>query len=115
MDDLHLMRHYAYEAAGKYHAAHGKFFNSLVRGNRNDVIQAALKAQNVAAVYRRALETLITYLTEAGLSIASREEILRAMQTIDILDKEMKMLAAHQQSEAVNPTSVEKPTPKHFT
>jgi hypothetical protein len=114
MDDLHLMRHYAFEAAGKYHAAHSEFFNSLARGNNEQTTKAALKAHTIAAVYKRALETLITYLTEAGLSTVHREEILRTMQTVDILEKETKMLAAYQQSEAVGPVAAETATPKHF-
>jgi hypothetical protein len=103
MDDLRLLRHVVYETAGRYHLTHGEFFTSLVANNKLAVIKAAIKARKAGALYKVALQKLISYLTVDGLSSSYRDEILRAKQTIDTIDKEMQTLVAYQQTEASSP------------
>lgn len=100
MDELSLLRHVVYETAGRYHLAHGEFFTSLIQGNNLEVIQAALKARKAGALYNVALKKLINYLTVLGLASSHTDEVLRAKQTIESVEREMKSLTAYQREEA---------------
>ncbi len=100
MDDLSLLRHVVYETAGRYHLAHGEFFTSLVKASNLDVIKAALKARKAGALYNVALQKIISYLTVSGLAISHKDEILRAKQIIESVEREMKALTAYQREEA---------------
>jgi len=100
MDDLRLLRHVVYETAGRYHLAHGEFFTSLVENSNLDIIKAALKARKAGALYNVALQKLISHFIVSGLASSHRDEILRAKQTIESVERELKALIAYQQEEA---------------
>src|SRR5690242_3786566 len=97
--DLRALRHEVYEASGKYHLAHSEFFNSFTQNNQAGVVKAAIKARAAGVFYKSALEKLTNYLTAAGLATVQIDELLRAMQTMDILDKEMTALSSCPQDE----------------
>jgi anthranilate phosphoribosyltransferase len=99
-DDLRLLRHVVYETAGRYHLAHGEFFTSLVEDSNLDIIKAALKAHKAGALYNVALQKLISHLTVSGLASSHKDEIFRAKQTIESVEREMKALIAYQQEES---------------
>jgi hypothetical protein len=113
MDDLRFLRHVVYETAGRYHLAHGEFFNSLVEGGKLDVIEAALNARKAGALYIVALQKLISHLTVSGLAGSHKDDILRTKQTIESVEREMKALTAYQQegaSSLADATSRSQPT-----
>jgi hypothetical protein len=74
--------------------------NSLSQNNNTAIVKAAMKARVAGEIYKAALQRLINHLTEAGMNISHRDEILRAIHTLDILDRELKMLSSYQQDEA---------------
>ena len=102
MDEVRMLRHVVYETAGKYHLAHGEFFTCLGQSDKTSITLAAIKARKAGGHYRVALQKLVNQLILSGQMASHREEVQRAQQTLDNLEREMNALAAYRQEEAHN-------------
>lgn len=96
MNDLYSLRSESYEMAGRYCQAQSQYLASLRHNNREEMATAAQQVHVTGEGYKFALQKLIDYLISSGTAAAYKDELLRGIGLLDILERELKSLPVYQ-------------------